>query len=342
MVACLAVVAFLRIVAVLVTRNDPVFRVPYLDAAFYHFWALSLASGTGDFVDAYFLGPLYPHALSWLYRLGTIDPLFVRLAQTVLGLLNVTVVYWLGSRHFGRLSGAIGAFLLACYGTVFFYEGLLVMETLLTTLILAGCALLLSLSASTRTRTLQVAAAAVALGLATLGRGTVLLLLPLALWALWSGGAQTGFRSKPSKGLQAVAFVVLWCLVLTPALIHNSRHGVNWTVTTNAGVNFHAGNNSDARGRFRPVPGVQFFTSIPQVAGSRELPPAIAQRALSVEAVAGTAQAADSPYWFGRSWTWIQHEPWKFAKLLLRKSALVLQGREIGQIESPIGRNLSR
>ena len=46
------------------TRDDAVFRVPYLDGAFYQSWARSLAAGHGDFQGPYFLPPLYPQAMS--------------------------------------------------------------------------------------------------------------------------------------------------------------------------------------------------------------------------------------------------------------------------------------
>jgi cytochrome c-type biogenesis protein CcmH/NrfG len=53
-----------------------------------------------------------------------------------------------------------------------------------------------------------------------------------------------------------------------------------------------------------------------------------------VEAVAGSAAAADSRAWWSRSWAWIRDHPGDFTVLLLRRLGLTLQGREIAQIES--------
>src|SRR5262245_61162675 len=102
---CIAGVALLRAVFVCATRADPVFRVPYLDGAFYHTWARSLAAGQGDFRGPYFLAPLYPHAVSWLYRLFGPDPFVVRVAQSLLGVVDAALVLVLGLRLFGRTAG---------------------------------------------------------------------------------------------------------------------------------------------------------------------------------------------------------------------------------------------
>jgi hypothetical protein len=137
------------------------------------------------------------------------------------------------------------------------------------------------------------------------------------------------------QAVRAALLLLGWLLALAPMLAHNASHGALWTLTTNAGVNFYAGNNPESRGRFRPPPGIAFFANVPQTSEGGRLPPALARRQLTTEAVAGTAHAADSAAWMRRSLDWMRSEPVRFGWLLLRKVGLVLQGREIGQIESP-------
>ena len=348
----------LRVAVVLATRHDLVFRVPYLDAAFYHFWAQSLATHNGDFVDAYFLGPLYPHVLSWIYRIGWTDILVLRLLQTLLGCINLALVLHLGRRLHSPTAGLVAALLLAFHGTLFFYEGILVMESLMTTLILGACTLLLLPVAQRPARVGAIIGAGLLLGVATVGRGTVLLLLPVSLWMLWRPlplngkllGRTPADAAPPDRlgqwvGLAPLLLVVAWALCLVPQLRHNAARGSTWTLTTNAGVNFYAGNHEGSRGRFRPPPGVAFFQDMVDLnaahlsenadSSRKSLPPALAKRALTTRAVTASDRAADSAYWFQQAGAWIAAKPMDYAGLLLRKTALVMQGHEIGQIESP-------
>ncbi|MFQ5599328.1 MAG: tetratricopeptide repeat protein [Candidatus Krumholzibacteriia bacterium] len=323
--ACVGVAVVVRAVFVLATRDDPVFRVPYLDGAFYHAWARSLAEGRGDFQGPYFLGPLYPHALSWLYRVTGPEPFAVRVLQSALGVLGVALVLALGRRLFGNLAGCAAALLLGLYGTLAFHEGLLVMESLLLTLVLGAFAVVLL---PRWPKPWRASLAGLLLGLATLGRGTILLAAPVVVAMLWD--AEDRRRSWQSITVAGI----VWFLVLAPVLARNRAQGGGLILTTNAGVNFYAGNAPRANGRFRQPPGVRFFTTPLPDLEDAALPSAVVARALTVEAIAGTREAADSSMWLARSWEWIRQEPGRFAWLLLRKVGLLLQAREIPQIES--------
>lgn len=235
------------------------------------------------------------------------------------------------------------------------------MESLMTTLILGASVLLLLPTGSRRSRMACSIGVGLLLGAATVGRGTVLLLLPVSLWMLWKPlylqtAPVAGRKAATSVGKNAtwlqgnrllpLLLILAWSLPLLPALRHNAARGLPCTLTTNAGVNFYAGNHERCRGRFRPPPGVEFFQATVDLQGQGlamnsdgaalgALPPALAKRALTTRAVAASDDAADSAYWFQRSWEWIRSQPVDFAALLLRKAALVVQGSEIGQIESP-------
>lgn len=313
-----AVLVMLRCSFVFMTREDPVFRVPYLDGAFYHAWAQSLATGKGDFTGPYFLGPLYPHTLRWLYALFGADPFVVRLAQTLLGCLTLGLLGWCGTRWFGVTAGLAAVILYGTSAAPVFYEGLLTMEVLLATLLLGAFVLV----AKSPGNVWRMAGSGVLLGLATLGRGSVLLLAPL----LWSATRRSGSSYKRAL------LPVVWALVLLPVVWRNASLGGGPVLTTNAGVNFHAGNSPGANGRFKQPPGVRFF--VDATASQQALPSAVASRPLTVEAVAGSVDAASSRLWFARSWDWIRHEPLAFTVLILRKVGLTLQAHDIAQIES--------
>ncbi len=347
--ACVAAAGLLRALCVWATRDDPVFRVPYLDEAFYHTWARSLAEGGGDFQGPYFLGPLYPHVLSWLYRVFGADPFVARVFQSLLGVLDVGLVLVVARRLGGRVAGYAAAGLFALHGCLVFHEGLLVLEPLLLTLLLAASAALLLPAREERARggrdqarprgeaqpnrgssgrmgpSAWAAFAGALLGLATLARATAFLVAPVVAAALARG---------PQRWRRLLCCAVLWGAVVAPVVLRNHQLGGGFVVTTNAGVNFYAGNFPRAKGRFHEPSGVHFFTSPNVLPEGATLPTAVAPRPLTIEALAGTATAADSKLWFARAREWIRKEPGAFLALLCRRAALTLQGREIAQLES--------
>jgi tetratricopeptide (TPR) repeat protein len=334
--ACIALVLVLRVVLLLATRDDPVFRVPYLDGAFYHTWARSLAAGQGDFEGPYFLGPLYPRFLSLLYGLAGPDPWVVRLVQTLFGGLDAVFVLCLGRRLFGTNAGRAAVVLFAFYGPLPFHENLLVMESLLVTLSLAALFLLF---VPRRWIVWRGAAVGLLLGLASMGRPTVLAAVPVVLWALRRGSAGTSGDKQRDRGPLAwrapLVCGLAWLLILVPVVVRNARLGGGLVIATNGGVNFFAGNNDKANGRFHEPQGVRFFRDpVFESAAQASLPPAVAARALTVRAVAGTPEAADSRRWTRAALAWLRAHPIAAVQLQARKVWLMLQAREIPQIES--------
>jgi len=330
--ACLALVVLSRMAVLVGARDDPVFRIPYLDGAFYQTWARSLATHQGDFQGPYFLGPLYPYCVALVYAVAHPDPWLVRCVQSVLGILDGVLLLLVGRRVFGVLASRVAVVLYAGYGPLIFYENLLVMESLTTTLALAALTLAVVPRGWETWRAMLVGCL---VGLASLGRPTFLLALPAVLVA-WSEVRRRvprlhRFRFAWLAGVAAAACL----LVLLPVIVRNARMGGGITITTNGGINFYAGNNPQANGRFHEPSGVRFFRD-PVLTSAAEggLPTAVAARALTVRSVAGTEEAANSRLWFGRAFAWMRARPGAAFALFLRRAWLVLQAREIAQIES--------
>lgn len=331
-VAWIALVVLSRAALLFGARSDPVFRIPYLDGAFYHTWARSLATHEGDFQGPYFLGPLYPYGVAFLYALAHPDPWFVRCAQSALGVLDGVLILFVGRRIFGVLASRVAVVLYAGYGPLVFYENLLVMESLTTTLVFAALALAVVPHRGIAWRAALVGGL---VGLAGLGRPTFLLALPAVL-AAWHEVRSKGERPAAARFTPVALTSTLACLlVVLPVVVRNARLGGGIEITTNGGVNFYAGNNPQANGRFHEPPGVRFFRDpVLTSAAQAALPAAVASRALTVRAVAGTAEAANSKLWFDRAFAWIRSQPGAAFGLVLRRAWLVLQAREIAQIES--------
>jgi len=309
-----------RIVFLASTWTDPVFRIPYLDGAFYHAWARSLAAGQGDFQGPYFLGPLYPYFLSLFYRVIAPDPGIARIAQSLIGVVATALVYSLAHRSFGVRAGVIAAAACMLHGPMLFYENLLLQESLWMAL---GLAAAWSVLVPQRRPLLQAVCAGLLIGTAALGRATALAMLPVVFAVLRQ---QRGARIRP-----AVACLLACGVVIAPVVVRNAQQGAV-AITTNGGINFYAGNGPGANGRFREPPGVAFFRN--PVFTSPEVPPALAARALRVDAIAGTNAAADSRAWTARTWQSIGQSPARFVELMLRRAWLISQAREIAQVEN--------
>jgi 4-amino-4-deoxy-L-arabinose transferase-like glycosyltransferase len=330
----LGLVAVLQAAFLFATRNDPLFRAPDLDEAYYHIWARSLAEGQGDFQGPYFLAPLYPHALAALYRLGGPNPFAARVVQTLLGLAAVLLVFALGRKIFGRTAGIAAAALLGLCGPLVFYEGLLLVEVLYLVLVLAALAALLLPAWPPLVRG---AVTGGLLGLAALGRATALIAVPVAILTLWRGPAWAGGLRPKRRRMPATLACVLACaLVLFPVCWRNARLGGGFVLTTNGGVNLAAGNFAGATGRFHAPEGVRFFdTRLPPNASPHApLPPDVARTVLTVRGAAGTERAADSHAWTQQVSRWVREHPGDALVLLVRKFGLVLQAREETHLES--------
>jgi tetratricopeptide (TPR) repeat protein len=236
--------------------------------------------------------------------------------QILGGAVTVALTFVVGRRVFRPVAAYAGAVMLLLYGTITFYEGLLLMTWLVTLLNLACIALLLR-SARDNDGVRWHAVAGLALGLSALARANVLVFVPVAVvWIVMVA------RSR-RRAAQSLVFVGVVVLTLLPASVHNyvaSRDVV--PVTSNAGLNFFIGNNEVATGIFYPLPEIDFVrdptsrTYIERVLGEDLSPSGV------------------SAYWFGRAMEFIREHPGREARLLARKFAMFFNGYEVPQIEA--------
>jgi 4-amino-4-deoxy-L-arabinose transferase-like glycosyltransferase len=186
--------------------------------------------------------PLYPYLLALLLGLcgGSVGG--VLLVQLVLGALQPLLAFLIGRRLFGDAAGLVAAALLAFYGPLVFYQGMLLRDWLV--LLLEPLAVLTLLRAREQERAPGWALAGAALGLALLAKATLLLFVPLALaWSL------TGPRATPVRPAARAALVLLGLgLALSPLLLRNAAVGAPLLAFSNRGPEaFALGNAADAR-----------------------------------------------------------------------------------------------
>jgi 4-amino-4-deoxy-L-arabinose transferase-like glycosyltransferase len=235
-----------RVLYLLEARDDPLhgFVFALIDSLYYHRQALDVARGDFLHGSPFFLGPLYPYFMGWLYALLEPSPEVVRSAQALLGAASCVLLFSVAERLLDRRAALLSGLLLAVYPLHVYYT-----ELLLPTVLVVFLNLLLLWSLLRAAEAPSAAGAAgcgVVLGLATLAKSNALLLLPAyGLAWLWLE------RERPRR------VRLVWCGVfaaaalaaISPATLHNwlvSDHFV--LVTTSTGRNLWKGNGPIANG----------------------------------------------------------------------------------------------
>jgi 4-amino-4-deoxy-L-arabinose transferase-like glycosyltransferase len=180
--------------------------------------ALSLAQGQG--YPGSVRPPGFPFVLSVAFRLGGEHLRTARIAQMIVSLLGIAVVFDLVRRAFGARPALVSALVCACHPTLVHYSHFLWAETLYTTLLLAAFWSLQRLDQGGHEA--WTAAAGGLLGLAGLTREMALYFVPLALLWLWLlPGVARGARAR-----RLALFALTCAVVVLPWTARNlARHG---------------------------------------------------------------------------------------------------------------------
>ena len=243
----------LRLMFILVVPSNPVSDFRTYDTLGWTWAETGKYSTSSDGPPSTYRPPGYPFVLALIYKLVGHDTFYPRLLNALFGAVNAGLIFLL-VRQAGKSGLArpiLGALIYAFYPPAIFYTGLLATETIYTTLLLVSMLVAketrLRSGAGSQRKTAILGGTAIGAlgGIAALIRPTHIALLPVL--ALWSVG-----QSKKRQGVTVVlvAFVSL-CLVLLPWTIRNFRvTGRFIPVSSNGGVNFYIGNNTNATGGF--------------------------------------------------------------------------------------------
>ncbi len=305
----------LRLAHVVLSRGDPVFDVPMLDAEYLVAWGRSIASG--DLLGspertAYFRTPLYPFFLGAIFRLPGDDLLTARLVQAGLGAVVPVLAAAVAARRFGR-TAAWSAGLLAASAWPLLHYG---RELLLTSLAVFLVALLLfawdrttPVSSQRRWFALGVLAALCALTWSSLA-----VLTPLA-------AAGAAIEPAPTTGRRvrrALAVLAGFALLALPVAARNlARSGELVLLASQGGINLWIGNNPEADGMSARLPGFSAWRNEDVDA------------ALAREHGRRIGPSEQDAIFRAKAFAFFRERPVDAARLLLRKAYLFAQGYEI-------------
>jgi 4-amino-4-deoxy-L-arabinose transferase-like glycosyltransferase len=300
--------------------HDPFYGFLLKDALRNDLWARALAGGESFEAVAYYQAPGYAFFLGLVYRLFGDAQIVALIAQVLLGLGVVLLVYRIGSRTFGATAGLAAAALAAAYRPFSFFETKLVSATLAVFLV---CLLIERLQAADASpRAVNWLPAGLVIGMACITRSNLLLLVPaVVLWIHLDSA-----RPLRDRATRTLVMLVGLLVVVAPVTVRNHRvSGEFAVVSTNAGVNFYAGNNERAIGLFSA--GEMSGVIHRQRAESRRIAEVDANRPLSDSEVSG--------FWLRKGVSLAREQPWRWIVLELRKAFLALDDYEHGLNYSP-------
>ncbi|HKQ61650.1 MAG TPA: hypothetical protein VJS92_10165, partial [Candidatus Polarisedimenticolaceae bacterium] len=289
---------------------DPTFDRPILDGRYYADWASALVAGTGP-AGAFYLAPLYPYALSALWRLRGPDFGTLYALQHLLMLAAAGLLAAVARRRAGTGAACAVAGLYVLHHPLLFFASMPLGEPLALSL------LALALYSAERETRAGAATAGLALGLAALARPN-LLVVPV-LWA--------AAELRAGRKLAAALLVAGVALPLVPAAVHNglaSGHLV--LISSNGGMTAYHGNGPGAGGTFTQPAG--FSGSL---AGQREEATAIARERSGLP-----LDAVEADRWWGRqAWRERWRDPLGTARLVATRARLLADSREHGLDQHP-------
>jgi len=249
-VGVLAVVALagaLRLAWVLYAKTEPLW---FFDPWHYDRLAAALADGRGYVNEAgqatAYYPPGYPAVLGAVYWLAGHRPVAGEALNVVLGALTSGLVFWIGSRAFGRAAGLLAALAFAVFPSHILYVSQLHSEVVFTAAYLLALGLLLAAPPPGERRWVHFwLAAGLVIGVAALMRPAALSLLAVIPFALRPRGTPW-----PALARATLLALVAAAVVVTPWVVRNAVTVGTPTIATNAGIDFWIGNHEGAPGTF--------------------------------------------------------------------------------------------
>jgi Dolichyl-phosphate-mannose-protein mannosyltransferase len=268
-------------------------------------WYIELGKrvAAGDLLlapEPFFISPLYIYFLGAVFAAGG-GLLAARVAQIALGAIAVWLAGETARAVFGEKAGWIASALLALTGVVTFYEVTLLQSSLDPILVAA------TLYFATRARHVP---AGICAGLLVLNR-------PNALLWLAAYGAYLLYRERA----KALPFVIAAVLVIAPVTLRNwivSRELI--LVSSHGGLNLLIGNNADADGTYKRLPGIR-----PDIRGQVTDAEKVAERASGRE----LTKREVSQFFTKQAFGWMREHPLDALRLFIRKLWLTFNNADL-------------
>jgi tetratricopeptide (TPR) repeat protein len=224
-------------------RHDPFARHYVSDALSYDVWARRIVRQGLAAEPVFHQAPLFPLALSALYRLSPEAQRGTAALglQIVLMSTAIALLVPLGRLYFGGIAAGLAAAAIALLHGPFVFYGLKLLPVPLA--LATQAAALAALGAARGAGSvLWAIVAGSTLGLACLARAETLAFVPFAVLALWTGAP------RPRRFAATAALALALAATVLPATAHNARRGDGVLIASALGENLFAGNQRRAEG----------------------------------------------------------------------------------------------
>jgi tetratricopeptide (TPR) repeat protein len=296
----LAAVFASKLVVLLQLRDHPLLQPDAgLDATLFSQLASQAAGGNLPLGPGlYVASPLYTYFLAAIVAAGG-SFTAARVIQILLGTAAVALVFAAARDWFGHRAAWMAAIFAAFTGVITFHEVLLwesALDPFLTSTALAVLA-----RAQIRRRIGMFAAAGLLFGILTLNRPAAW--IPAAVIVLLFAARRRWMPAGATAAGLAVA--------LLPLVARNVVVSRDWSpLSSHGGVNFYIGNNAEADGTYRNVPGISG-----DIAERRDEARRVAEASVGRTLDDGEVSA----YFYGLGWSWMRLHPGDAASIFARK-----------------------
>ena len=270
--------------------------------------ALAKRIAAGDLFggpEAFFLPPLYAYFLAGVFALSHGSLMAARIVQIGLGAAAVGLVAETAGRVWRtpRLSWIAGG--LTLLTGVFSFNETLILQSSLDPFLMALAMFLLA-SATIVPSPGAFLASGFGIGLLALNRPNALLMVPLLALAFLGSGRAKG----------ALVFALAFFTTLVPVTLRNAVVAHDFVlISSHGGLNFLIGNNPNADGTYKALPGIT-----PQIAGQTRDATRMAERAQG----RSLKPSEVSNFFTDQALQFWRDETQKAIRLFVRKLALVL------------------
>jgi len=239
--------------ALYIALQQPLGRVPVIDAEHYRMLATSLAETQKAGAELFYTAPGYPIFLSLLYIIAGSDSLLPQILQLVLGFGSLFMILMITRRLAPPPAELIAVAIALMYGPLSLFEPYFLPTTLGLFLMLSGV-WIVALAADIRKVAGWVGAGAVA-GLSAIVI-PFMFIFPVFLGIALFFNKPRGERGLFETPLFLVAFIIGFALTVAPvSLIRYSIDHTFYPWPWGGGVVLAQGNQAGSDGTFHPLPG---------------------------------------------------------------------------------------
>ncbi len=318
LVAALAVVV--RWIYLFELSLEPGFTVPMVDERWHWEWAHDIIENSFWGEGAWFRAPLYPYFLAVLVWITDSTMFWVKFLQVLLCGGTAFFIYRLGENLFHSRVGLLAGIIYAFYGTMLYYETMLLIPSLFLFFIVWGMFRLVAYKHSVSIKTWLLTG--IIFGLAAISRPNILLVIPLLM--LWMILALARGREIIARIKRPLVLGLGLALAVAPVTIRNAIvTGEFILISSQGGVNLYLGNNPVANGLTMLMPEVDLTENL----GWSKFMPAT-KAAAQREAGRQMSEAELSSFWTGKAIDFVIEHPDQFLELVFKKSVYLISGYE--------------